>query len=307
MADNKHIFIVGPTASGKSEIAHRLALKTGFPIVSADSRQVYKYLDIGTAKPLESYQKEVRYYNLSLLDPKETDNAQEFKLRFQQWESTSKTPFIVVGGSTLYQQALLWGLNEIPTVGPSISEQLEKELHQNGIQVLFNELNASDPIYASKMDGFNTQRILRALSVIRQTGKPFSSFHTQSFQNPANWFVVYPVIEREQLKKRIALRISKMMELGLEKEVLHLLNNGYSFNDPGLNSIGYQEWKEKFELNYSLEWVNNRINTNTWRYAKRQVIWLKRWNFLHHYDTDEHRLSTTVHKIFEDYTAFQQE
>lgn len=306
-ASKKNILLVGPTASGKSAIAHQLALKLGFPIISADSRQVYKLTDIGTAKPINDHLKEVEYYNISILDIKDQDNAESFHKRCQFWLDSFKTPAIFVGGSTLYQQGLLFGFDNLPEAKQENIEKMKQEMSQFGIEYLFKKLQRIDPVYSQKMDGYNTQRIFRALDVYDQTGKPFSSFHSKQIKKPENWFVVYPIVQREKLKERIQSRIHAMIQNGLLNEVVQILSNGYTFSDPGLKSIGYQEWKDFLEENKNLDETIQQIYINTWHYAKRQITWLKRWDFLKPYFLDELSLPIVVDKIITDYSAFLKE
>lgn len=309
MGDSKkNILIVGPTASGKSELAHLLGKKLGFSIISADSRQCYQYLNIGTAKPLNSYLTELDYKNISILNPKEPENAKLFLNRFVDWQSESIKPLLVVGGSTLYQQALLFGFDNIPESSESNLIQLEKEINENSIEFLFNRLKRVDPEYALKMDGFNKQRILRALDVYLQTGKPFSSFHTTNVTSqPIDWFVIYPVVPKDVLKERIDSRVDKMIANGLLNEITSLIENGYSFTDPAFNSIGYKEWEAFFNQTQSLQETIQKIKTNSWQYAKRQLTWLKRWGFLHTYDIGQGIKDEILQKILEDYSAFLSE
>jgi len=309
LGDNKKkILIVGPTASGKSELAHILGKIMGLTIISADSRQCYKYLNIGTAKPTNSYLSELRYKNISILDPKESENAKLFLDRFIEWESQSNESVIVVGGSTLYQQAILFGFDVIPESNESNLIQLENELNEMGIEFLYNRLKQINSTYANKMDGYNKQRILRALDVFMQTGKPFSSFHTTNVTSkPNNWFVIYPTVSREVLKERINSRIDQMVSNGLLNEIVNLLEKGYSFTDPGFNSIGYKEWEDFFKQSQSLEDTIQRIKTNSWQYAKRQLTWLKRWGFLRTYDISKGIKDEIIEKILKDYSAFQSE
>ena len=304
----KNILIVGPTASGKSELAHLLGRKLGFRIISADSRQCYKYLDIGTAKPSNSYLSELEYKNISILNPKEPDNAKLFLNRFVHWQNQSNSSNIVVGGSTLYQQALLFGFDSVPDSNESNLLQLEDELNQNGIEYLFDRLKKVDPIYALKMDGFNKQRILRALDVFMQTGKPFSSYHsTNVTSKPKDWFVIYPTVSKEVLKERINSRVDQMISNGLLNEISTLLQMGFTFSDPGFNSIGYKEWEEYINQTQSLQETIQRIKTNSWQYAKRQLTWLKRWDFLNTYDISQGISNHNLQKILNDYSAFLSE
>jgi tRNA dimethylallyltransferase len=305
LEDKKHILIVGPTASGKTELAHLLGKKLHATIISADSRQSYKFLDIGTAKTSANYLSELEYKNISILDPKEFDNAISFLERFNKWECDTKNSLIVVGGSTLYQQALLFGFDEIPQSNQANIEHLVHEISEFGIEKLFNRLQSIDPVYANKMDGFNTQRIIRALDVYMQTGLPFSTFHKINVTSqPKNWFVIFPKIPIDLLKQRINLRVDQMVSNGLLNEIVHLLEAGYKFSDPGFKSIGYQEWESFFNNSQSLSETIQKIKTNSWHYAKRQLTWLKRWEFVKTYDFKNGLTNELLEIILKDYSAF---
>lgn len=301
MAGKKNLFIVGPTASGKSDLAHELALLSNSIIISADSRQSYKYLDIGTAKPSEKQLSEVVYKNISILDPKEKDNPKLFLDRCTMWTENQVKTSIYVGGSTLYQTALLFGLDDIPNQNEENILHLESLKEEKGIAFLFDWLEKVDPIYSKKMDGMNTQRIYRALDVFMQTGKPFSFFHTNKTCIPENWIVIYPIVDKETLKERISKRVHLMIENGLLNEVQTLLNMGYSFKDPGLQTIGYQEWEAFLENKSSLDNCISTITTRTWQYAKRQITWLKRWPFLHSFayspENKQSALKNIIHHL----------
>lgn len=297
MVVNKKILIVGPTASGKSDLAHRLALALNRSIISADSRQSYLHLDIGTAKPSETHLSQVEYKNISILKPSQKDTPKAFLDRCSHWEETSSEPHIYVGGSTLYQQALLFGFDDIPQQNAENQLYLNGLIQEKGISYLYNWLKEVDPDYLHKMDGMNTQRILRALDVFMQTNKPFSSYHTHN-RTPSNeWFVLYPVVETPLLKQRITQRIQKMIQSGLQNEIETVLNMGFSFSDPGLQSIGYQEWEAFFKQQASLEQTIQSINTHSWHYAKRQITWLKRWEFAHKIEFNHNELDKIIQQI----------
>lgn len=297
MAGKKKLLIVGPTASGKSDLAHELALHSKSIIISADSRQSYKYLDIGTAKPSDKQLSEVVYKNISILDPKEKDNPKLFLDRCALWTANQENTSIYVGGSTLYQTALLFGLDDIPNQNVDNISHLELLQEQKGISFLFDWLEKVDPIYSKKMDGMNTQRIYRALDVFMQTGKPFSSFHTNKMLIPDDWIVIYPIVDKEILKERISNRVKLMIENGLLGEIQSLLNRGYSFTDPGLQTIGYQEWESFLKNKSSLDECISTITTRTWQYAKRQITWLKRWPFLYSFPYSPENMQKTIENI----------
>jgi tRNA dimethylallyltransferase len=284
-----NIYIVGPTASGKTNVSIDLALQLSSEIISADSRQCYKYLDIGTAKPNPSQLATVKHYNVSLFEPTYKDNAERFTQRTIEWMSNSESKhWIVCGGSTLYIQSLLFPLDKLPSSDAAIQEALLQELSLYGIQRLYDELVKSDPIYSKQMDGMNTQRILRALNIIRQTNLPFSSFHQRSeFSLPTNTIVFYLHWDRNVLVKRIAERVEHMMSAGLVEEVKQLLDAGYNEHTFALNTVGYKEVFGYLRGETSHSEMKEQIIINTARYAKRQKTWFKRYPFLNWIDVNE--------------------
>lgn len=277
-----NVYIVGPTASGKTDISIELALQLSSEIISADSRQCYKYLDIGTAKPTLSQLAKVKHYNVSLLEPSYKDNAERFSQRSKQWMSNTESKhWIICGGSTLYIQSLLFPLDKVPSSDEAIQDTLLQELSLYGIHHLYDELVKSDPIYSEQMDGMNTQRILRALNIIRQTNQPFSSFHQRSgFSLPPNTVVFYLHWDRDLLVKRIAERVEGMIKAGLVEEVKQLLDAGYDEHTFALNTVGYKEVLSYLQGESSFDEMKEQIIVNTSRYAKRQKTWFKRYDFL---------------------------
>jgi len=274
-----NIFIVGPTAVGKTDLSVRLANTLGSPIISADSRQCYRGMDIGTAKPTPDELAQAQHFNVSNLDLTQADNAAAFVDRVNYWQTTH--PFkhwLIVGGSTLYLQSLLYPLDDIPKSDPEILAALESDSEQKGIETLFQELNRVDPEYAQKMNGFNKQRILRALAVFRQTGKPFSTYHNRSsFNNPLNGLIIGLQRSSESLAERINHRVDKMIDNGLLAEVQSLLDKGYDRNLNALRTVGYQEVIQMLDGHITHKVMIEQIKAHTRQYARRQRTWFRRW------------------------------
>jgi len=277
-----HIYIVGPTASGKSDLAIELATQLSTEIISADSRQCYKFMDIGTAKPNALQLASVNHYNISLFEPHYHDNAEKFYQRSTQWITESDhTHWVICGGSTLYIQSLLFPLDYIPASDEAIKDALLNELSLKGIQPLYDELLQSDPVYAKQMDGMNTQRIVRALTIVRQTRQPFSSFHHRShFVLPSNTLVFSLLWERDTLVQRISDRVTLMLKSGLVDEVKQLQQLGYDENTYALNTVGYKEVLSYLKGLTTHAAMKESIIINTRRYAKRQMTWFKRYPFV---------------------------
>jgi tRNA dimethylallyltransferase len=284
------IIILGPTASGKTEFSIRLAEDLSTSVISADSRQCYKHINIGTAKPTEKELNRVPHYNISNLELEEEDNAMAFQKRAEHWEhEILKTSghVIYTGGSTLHIQSLIQPFNEMPEANEENIAHLQKEAEQDGITSLYNKLSAVDPVYTDKMDGMNRQRIIRALDVWMQTGKPFSSFHQQGEIRPGENTIVFGLKwPRPKLYDRINQRVNKMVESGLVEEVESILKK-YPKDLQSLNTVGYQEITKYLDGEWTLQKAIEKIKTSTRRYAKRQITWYKRWDFVHWLEADE--------------------
>lgn len=277
--------ILGPTAVGKSSVALRLALRLEAEIVSADSRQCYRGVDIGTATPPPDHLRAAPHYNISILEPDERDSAANFCERAREWTREINgrgKPVIYAGGSTLHLQCLIQPLDDVPPTDRENRRRLQERMAEEGLEVLYRQLREVDPEYAEKMDGMNPQRIVRALDVWMQTGKAFSSFHTgrQRIVPPDDLAVFGLRREREELYDRINRRVDRMMERGLLDEVRSLLDAGYTSDDPGLNTVGYREPIAWLNGKIGEEEMVRRIKQRTRRYAKRQITWFRRWDFI---------------------------
>lgn len=283
------IIILGPTASGKTELSIQLAEELQTSIISADSRQCYKHIDIGTAKPSKEELERVPHYNISTLELEEDDNAMEFQRRALEWEKEflKKSDHVVyVGGSTLHIQSLIQPFNEMPEADEENIAKLEQRIENEGLESLYDLLKEIDPDYAKKMNGMNRQRIIRALDVWMQTGKPFSSFHQQGEIQPDDNTIVFGLKwTRQKLYDRINQRVDNMVEAGLVEEVQSILAD-HPKNLQSLNTVGYQEIIKYLDDEWSLEKAIEKIKTSTRRYAKRQITWYKRWEFVHWLEAD---------------------
>jgi len=279
------INIVGPTAAGKTDTAIWLAGITGAEIVSADSRQVYKEMQIGTAVPPLSERKGIPHHLLQHKSIREHYTAKDFEteaLAVLRRLFSRHPVAIMVGGTGLYFHAVNNGLDEIPSVPVSVRESLQAQWQNEGLAPLLDELRRSDPEYYARVDRNNPRRILRALEVIRHTGRPFSSFHSarpkpRFFRSV--WLGLTP--PRPQLYAQINRRVHLMDEAGLEEEVRKL--RPY-FHLPALHTVGYREWIPYFEGHISREQVLDEIAKNTRRYAKRQLTWFRKNPAIHWFD-----------------------
>ena len=277
--------LLGPTASGKTELSIDLAIELNGEIISVDSRQCYKYLNIGTAKPDAHQLKKVKHYNVSVLEPDQKDSAEKFRKRSEKYVKEigkkNKKP-LFTGGSTLHLRSIIQPFDEVPGANKKNLEKLEKRLDEEGSDSLLRELQEVDPEYAEQVDGFNRQRVLRALDIYMQTGKPFSSFHSDGIVEPPEEMIVaglyYP---RDVLYDRINRRVDKMIDSGLVEETKNILEMGYSKDLQSLQTVGYRQVIEYLEGGLTHEQMVSNIKTKTRRYAKRQLTWFRRWPFIH--------------------------
>ncbi len=277
-----NLLLIGPTAVGKTALSIRLAEQLGAAVVSADSRQCYKGMDIGTAKPTPSEMEKVPHFNVSILEPHEPDSAAAFVGRVSRWQSEHEYPhWIFVGGSTLYLQSLMFPLDDIPKTDPSVLRQLEAAADQNGLESLYKELQSVDPEYALKMDGLNRQRIIRALAVWKQTGRRFSSYHQrEGFGKPENALVFGLTMDRAKLVERMDARVDAMIRDGLVEEVKGLLKEGFSPEHNAMRTVGYQEVVDMLHHGTDAAATVEAIKAHTRQYSRRQMTWFRRWPFV---------------------------
>jgi tRNA dimethylallyltransferase len=273
------LVLVGPTASGKTTISLLLAQQINAEIISADSRQIYRYMDVGTAKPSKDERSKVRHYFVDQLNPNQDFNAGEFSRLGRQiiddiffWK---KIP-LVVGGSGLYVQALIDGFFEGPSADTSIRKQLYQRLTTEGREALYGELKKIDPVAASRMIPSNTRRIVRALEVYQLTGTPIS--HLQQYRVPANYAAAFIGLnwDRNKLYDRINCRVDWMIAAGLVDEVRKLKELGYSSDLNALQTVGYKEVFDYLNGKYSHERMVELIKQNSRRFAKRQLTWFRK-------------------------------
>ncbi len=271
------IIIGGPTASGKSSIACLVAQALDGEIISADSMSVYKHMDIGTAKPIECM-KVIKHHLVDILEPGEIFDAkifEEMSLRaIEDIRRRKKIP-IVCGGTYLYIQALLYGIEETPPPDWSLRQRLYAIAEKKGSAYLYEKLKVVDKKYAMKISPQDSRRIVRALEVFLQTGRPFSSFHkwgTPRFEFKG----FYIKLSWETLSRNIEKRVMEMFERGLVDEVKRLLDMGFENFLTSQQAIGYKELIPYLKGLISLEEAIESIVKNTKDYAKRQIRWFRK-------------------------------
>lgn len=274
--------ITGPTATGKTGLSLVLARHLEIPVISADARQCYKYMDIGTGKVSDNVLQEIPHHHISTLYPDQPFTASDFTEKYREWIAPLQAegkPILVVGGSTLYIESLIRPLDTLPPRNQANMETLQQIAEQKGLQAIREQLEEVDPVYARRIDGLNPHRMFRALDVWMQTGSAFSSFHSnRPVIVPDNMLLLCLYRDRDELHKRINKRVDRMTDEGLVNEVQEILDMGY---DPGLQSlqtVGYRETIAHLRSELSLEEMREKIKTHTRRYARRQLTWFRRWN-----------------------------
>jgi tRNA dimethylallyltransferase len=272
-------FIVGPTAVGKTATAIELAKKLNGEIISIDSRQVYKGLDIGTAKPTLRQQQEIPHHLVDILNLDEQISAGAYcKLALKtvgEIRSRGKLP-IFVGGSGMYIRALIRGIFRESCTDMDIRRRIRKELHEKGTAALYNRLIDIDPELAVKIHLNDVKRITRALEIYEITGKPPSVHYRAQQTNPPFPYQIFVLtMERELLYRRINTRVEEMIANGLVQEVESLLNRGLRQNLDLLMTLGYREVIQYLDGSCSHAEMVENIKRNTRRYAKRQLTWFR--------------------------------
>ena len=274
------IILAGPTAAGKTALSLALAEKLNAEILSIDSRQIYKELNIGTAKPTTEELSTIPHHFISERSIHDPVSAGQYTTlaehRIASLMERGVTPMIV-GGSTLYIHALQHGLADIPAVAAHFREELVQRLEIEGSNSLYEELLNVDPNAAQTMDPSKSQRIVRALEVFYGTGKPISYYHN-NLSPPRFGYNTYVLFrEREYLYERINQRVDVMLDMGLVDEVKNLIKDPDVITLPVLRTIGYHEVIQHLQGMYDHDEMVRLIKRNTRRYAKRQLTWFRRF------------------------------
>jgi len=271
------VVILGPTASGKTGASIELALKLGTEIISADSRQFYREMNIGTAKPDPEQLGQVRHHFIGQLSVTENYSAAQFESEALEALSgifNKHDHAVMVGGSGLYINAVCHGIDELPDPDPELRQQLKDDLAAYGITYLQDRLKVLDPEFYKIVDLSNPKRLLRALEVSLMTGTPYSTFRKNTSKDREFRIMKIGVdLPRDILNERINLRVDQMVAKGLVEEVRSLA----AFRDlNALNTVGYKEIFEYLDGKCRLEESIEKIKTNTRRYAKRQMTWFRK-------------------------------
>lgn len=282
------VVIVGPTCSGKTDASIALAQRLAAPILSADSRQVFRGMAIGTAQPTTEQLAAAEHHFIADRDISDDYNAGRFEAEALGLLASifrDREYAIAVGGSGLYVDALCHGLDDLPKAEPTLRHTLEERLRQEGIASLAEELHRLDPVYHASADLHNPARVLRAVEVCLQTGKPYSALRSgHRADRPFRIIKIGIEMPREELYDRINRRVDAMMDAGLESEARRL----YSMrNCNALMTVGYREMFAFFDGDISREKAVELIKRNTRHYAKRQITWFSKNKDIKWFHNDE--------------------
>jgi tRNA dimethylallyltransferase len=303
------IVLVGPTASGKTNLSIELAKQINGEIISADSMQVYKYMDIGTAKPDSMEMSGIKHYLIDEIPPDEEFSVakyQELALRYIETVLNKGKMPIIVGGTGLYINSLIYNINfSDTTIDWELRESLNKEAEEKGNEYLHNKLKEIDHKAASKIHMNNTKRVIRAIEVYEGTKKPISYHQEVSRVKPSsyNFILIGLSMDREKLYERINKRVDIMFEKGLVQEVEKLIELGYDKNSVAMQALGYKEILLYLTGTISLDEAVYIIKRDSRHYAKRQMTWFRKLENIFWINTDEVGNENSVLKKIKYYIA----
>lgn len=271
------LVLLGPTGVGKTEWSIRMAEQLGVPIVSADSRQLYRGLIIGTAAPTEEQLKRVPHHLVGILSPNDYYSASEYEneaLSVINKLHKQHDTVILTGGSMMYIDAICKGIDIMPDIDQELRNDISKMYNEEGLDPIRQKLKLLDPIYYDQVDLKNTQRVIHALEVCIMTGKPYSSFRLNTIkERPFDIIKVGFNRPRPELYDRINKRVDEMIKDGLEEEARQLYPMKHLNS---LNTVGYKEMFEYFDGNWTLEEAIDKIKQHSRNYARKQLSWFNR-------------------------------
>ena len=276
-SDKTLIVITGPTAVGKTQLCLDIAKHFDIPIINADSRQIYKELSIGTAKPSAEEQQKIKHYFVGALSLEDYYSASLFETQVMELLSTlfkTSDYALMAGGSMMYIDAVCDGIDDIPTIDDETRATMKQRLADEGLSKLCEELQRLDPEYYEIVDRQNPKRVVHALEICTMTGRTYTSFRKrEKKERPFRIVKIGLNREREELYNRINARVDEMIQKGLLKEA----ESVYSLRElNALNTVGYKELFDYFDGRWPLEEAVERIKGNTRRYARKQLTWYKK-------------------------------
>lgn len=274
---NTLLVLLGPTGVGKTEWSLQIAEALGCPIVSADSRQIYKGMTIGTAAPSQGQLQRVPHYFIGTLSPEEYYSASEYEreMLLLLQELYQRYPVVVMtGGSMMYIDAVCKGIDDIPTIDETLREELQQLYLKEGIDPIRQQLKILDPVFYDEVDLKNPKRVIHALEICLMAGKPYSSLRTNlKKERPFRIVKIGFTRDREELYDRINRRVDQMIEDGLIEEARGFYPQRHLNS---LNTVGYKELFDHFEGKCSLEYAIEKIRQHSRNYARKQLTWFKK-------------------------------
>lgn len=282
------LVILGPTGVGKTELSLQIAEHFGSPIISADSRQIYRDIPICTAAATPAQQARVRHYFVGTHALDEKFSAAQFEIETMSLLErlfTELDTVVMTGGSMMYIDAVVKGIDDMPDVDPYIRASVREQYEISGLEPLLAQLRLLDPDYYARVDKRNTQRVIHGVEMCLSTGRPFSSFHTGSRkERPFRIVQIGLQRDRQELYGRIDKRVQQMLDDGLEAEARRVFPMRHLNS---LNTVGMKEMFMYFEGQYTLEQAQERICHNTHIYSKKQMTWFKRDKEIHWFDPSQ--------------------
>lgn len=281
------IVLIGPTGVGKTDLSIRIAEKYNSPIISADSRQLYSELKIGTAAPSEEYLKRIKHYFVGTLKLTDYYSAAQYESDVMELLDAlfkNHDTILLTGGSMMYIDAICKGIDDIPTVDSETRRMMMEKYENEGLERLCSELKLLDPEYYSIVDLKNPKRVIHALEICYMTGKTYTSFRTgNKKQRPFNILKIGLSRDRDELYERINRRVDIMISEGLIDEVKSV----YKYKElNSLNTVGYKEIIQYLDGNWTLDYAIDKIKQNSRIYSRKQITWFKRDNEINWFNPD---------------------
>ncbi|MBU3809695.1 MAG: tRNA (adenosine(37)-N6)-dimethylallyltransferase MiaA [Candidatus Phocaeicola faecipullorum] len=281
------IVLIGPTGVGKTDLSIRIAEKYNSPIISADSRQLYSELKIGTAAPSEEYLKKIKHYFVGTLKLTDYYSAAQYESDVMELLDAlfkNHDTILLTGGSMMYIDAICKGIDDIPTVDSETRRMMMEKYENEGLERLCSELKLLDPEYYSIVDLKNPKRVIHALEICYMTGKTYTSFRTgNKKQRPFNILKIGLSRDRDELYERINRRVDIMISEGLIDEVKSV----YKYKElNSLNTVGYKEIIQYLDGNWTLDYAIDKIKQNSRIYSRKQMTWFKRDNEINWFNPD---------------------
>ncbi|QEK12174.1 tRNA (adenosine(37)-N6)-dimethylallyltransferase MiaA [Crassaminicella thermophila] len=286
------LIIVGPTAVGKTEISINIAQKLNGEIISADSMQIYKHMDIGSAKPTLEERAGIPHYLMDEIDPREDFSVVQFQKKAKQYIDLilkkGKIP-IIVGGTGLYVNSIIYDIDFTKTISNwEFRNKLEKEVQTYGNEYLHKKLEERDPDAAARIHPNNVKRVIRALEII-ENGESIKDFRSALVENPDyNYVLIGLMRDRQELYERINKRVDILIKKGLVEEVKKLISLGLNEEDISMKGLGYKEIIKYLKGMYDFEEAIRILKRDTRRYAKRQITWFKRYDKIKWFNFNEY-------------------